>query len=576
MSSTPLSSDQSQTFFGQAISSGVAYGPVFFNNESLDFSSDRRLADDEVDAELARVDSVARAARVSLVHQRDQLASHFTDDQRRVFDTHLTLLEDPTLEADLRSRIEEGRLYFEHALRDVVEVYERLFEVVESEQLREKLVDMRDVALRLVRFAKPASERVKDENRRGGILVVKELSLSDLTEALDQDLTGIIAEEGSMESHGAILTSAAGLPAVLGVGAIRDQLQFGQRVMVDGDNGVVTIEPSSEAVRSAQGRSREGEFETLAPAVLSDNTPVELCAAAASPSEVKQVKAMGVNSVGMYRTELPVIQRQGRPREESLSVLYQQVFNACPDVCFRLPDLKSTHSLQAFSFSEEPNPALGLRGVRLLREFPDLLKLQLRSIIRAAGNNIPRVAVPFVADIDDINEVRHYAEGCREELRLEGESVPHFVEVGCIFETPSSALLARDLIQVSDFSLVDVDTLAESLLMCDRSSSSHPYVFDRTRVVHPVTLRAIRKLVGLSISFEKELCIVGESLVQEGLSQLLVGVGVRRFGVRPALLRQAHAMLTEMNPETCNKIAENACRASTAEELSKLLPSSWD
>ncbi|MDG2309953.1 MAG: phosphoenolpyruvate-utilizing N-terminal domain-containing protein, partial [Planctomycetota bacterium] len=248
MGTTSDTSKKSQTIFGQSVSPGVAYGPVFFNTQSLDFTTDRRLRDDEVESELARVDSVARAARVSLVHQRNQLSGHFSEEQRRVFDTHLTLLEDPTIESDLRSRIEDGRLYFEHALRDVVEVYERLFEVVESEKLRNKLADMRDVALRLVRYAKPASERKKDEGRQGGILVVRELTLSDLTEALDQGLTGIIAEEGNLESHGSILTSAAGIPAILGAGPLQDRLHEGQRVMVDGDNGVITIEPSTEAV----------------------------------------------------------------------------------------------------------------------------------------------------------------------------------------------------------------------------------------------------------------------------------------------------------------------------------------
>lgn len=574
MSTTSDTSKKSQTLFGQSVSPGVAYGPVFFNTQSLDFASDRRLRDDEVESELARVDSVARAARVSLVHQRDQMSGHFTAEQRKVFDTHLALLEDPTIESDLRSRIEDGRLYFEHALRDVVEVYERLFEVVESEKLRNKLADMRDVALRLVRYAKPASERKKDEDRQGGILVVRELSLSDLTEALDQGLTGIIAEEGSLESHGAILTSAAGIPAILGVGPLQDSLHEGQRVMVDGDNGVITIEPTSEIVNSAQGRAPEGGFEIMAPPVLSDNSTVHLTAAVASPSEAKQVKAVGITELGLYRTELPVIQRQGRPREDSLSVLYGQVIAASERVCFRLPDLKSTSGIQSFYSDEEANPVMGLRGVRLLREFPDLLKRQLRSILRATGDGIARVAVPFVIDADDIFLVRNCAESAREELRLEGFSVPHPVEVGVIVETPSSALLGRELIQCSDFVMIDLDSLAESLIMCERTSS-HPSVYNRTRETHPVLLRAVRKLSALALSFEKELTVSGESLVQEGLAQLLIGVGVRRFAVRPALLREAHAMLSEMNPETCGRVAEQACRVGSSKELRELLPTSW-
>jgi phosphoenolpyruvate-protein kinase (PTS system EI component) len=301
---------------------------------------------------------------------------------------------------------------------------------------------------------------------------------------------------------------------------------------------------------------------------------VHLTAAVASPSEAKQVKAVGITELGLYRTELPVIQRQGRPREDSLSVLYSQVIAASERVCFRLPDLKSTSGIQSFYSDDEANPVMGLRGVRLLREFPDLLKRQLRSILRATGDGISRVAVPFVIDADDIALVRNCAKSAREELRLEGFSVPHPVEVGVIVETPSSALLGRELIQCSDFVMIDLDSLAESLIMCERTSS-HPSVFDRTRETHPVLLRAVRKLSALALSFEKELTVSGESLVQEGLAQLLIGVGVRRFAVRPALLREAHAMLSEMNPETCGRVAEQACRVGSSKELRELLPTSW-
>jgi phosphoenolpyruvate-protein kinase (PTS system EI component) len=170
--------------------------------------------------------------------------------------------------------------------------------------------------------------------------------------------------------------------------------------------------------------------------------------------------------------------------------------------------------------------------------------------------------------------VHRSAESAREELRLEGFDVPNPVEVGAIIETPAAALLGRDLIQLSDFVLIDLDSLAESLLMCERTSS-HPYVFDRTREPHPVLLRAVRKLVNLALSFEKELTVCGESLVQIGLAQLMVGIGVRRFAIRPALIREAHSMLSEMNPETCGRIAEEVCRVGTAEELGDLLPTSW-
>jgi len=574
MTSPVDTQSESSTLSGQSVSPGVAYGQIFLSMEGLEEIGTTRLADDEVDAELARVDSVARAARVSLVHQRKQLGEHFTEDQRRIFDTHLTMLEDPTIEADLRGRIVDDRLTFESALKDMLEVYERLFEVVESENLRNKLADMRDIALRLLRFSRPPSERVKDQDRKGGILVVRELSLSDLTEALDHGITGLIAEQGSLSSHGAILTRAAGIPAVIGVGEIDGKLTTGAHVLLDGDNGMILLEPDPDTVQIAQGRAPEGGFETLPPATLQDGTAIQLEAAVAAPSEAKQVRNLGIRTIGMYRTELPVIQRQGRPREDSLSVLYGQVVSAVDHVTFRLPDLSSSSEIGHLYPVAEPNPNAGLRGVRLLMQRPELLTLQLRALLRASEGKEVRVAVPFVVDADEIRAVRRAAENAREELRLEGLGVSHAVEIGVVFETPASALLGRELMQVADFGLIGLDTLAECLLMSDRRNHEE-LVLNRLRSAHPVVLRAVRKLISVSAGLQKPISVYGESLVQPALAQLLVGVGVRRFAVRPSILRQAHGMLHAMDLDTCERVAELACRASTADELKALLPQSW-
>lgn len=561
-------------FQGQSVSPGVAYGPLFLTLEGLEELETRRLADDEVDAELARVDSVARAARVSLVHQRKSLGEHFTEEQRRIFDTHLTMLEDPTIEADLRSRIVEDRLSFESALKDMLEVYERLFEVVESSNLRNKLADMRDIALRMLRFSQPASKRPKKDDRKGGILLVRELSLSDLTEALDQGVVGIIAEEGSPESHGAILTRAAGIPAVIGLGQNHQGLDEGCHVLVDGDSGEVHLAPDPETVQAAEGRTPEGGFEVMPPAALLDGTRVSLEAFIASPSEAKQVTAMGIRNIGLYRTELPVMQRQGRPREDSLTVLYGQVLAAADKVCFRLPDLTSAAEIGALYPAHEPNPALGMRGIRLLLQQKELLSTQLRAILRAHEGKPCSMVVPFVVDRDELNRLRSSMDEAREELRLEGVDVPSAPRLGAVLETPAAALLGREWLQAADFAWIGLDVMAEGLLMADRRNA-HDEVFQRLRVPHPVLLRAVRKLVTIANSFDKPIGVYGESLVQPGLAALLIGLGVRRFAVRPSILREAHEHLKRMDPDTCERVAEQACRATTAKELRDSLPPSW-
>lgn len=563
------------TIEGQGASPGVAYGRAFFALAGLEDLEPRKLRDEEVERELARVDSAARAARVSLVHQRDALGEHFTPEQRRIFDTHLTMLEDPVLEADLRGRIVNERLNFESALKDMVGVYERLFEVVQSPNLRSKLVDMRDIALRLLRFAKPPSERARRAaDMKGGILVVRELSLSDLTEALEQGIAGLVAEEGHLTSHGVILTRAAGIPAVIGVGGIHAQVRAGDPLLVDGDAGQVLLSPPPDVVALAQGRGGDTVPEALPPAALADGTKIELAAAAASPAEVRQAAALGVSEIGLYRTELPLVQREGAAREDVLTPLYRQVADAARAVTFRLPDLDSTADLEAVYPVREANPALGLRGVRALLAHPPLLEAQLRALLRVSGARDVRIAVPFVNDVGDLRAVRAVADRVREELRLEGAGLPQRPRIGIVIETPSASLEARELMGAADFGLIGLDSFAQLLLAAD-VRCAYQAVRERIQSPHPAVLRAVRKLARLAEGIEFELGVYGECLAWPGAVELLVGVGVRRLVVRSAQLPALHERLAGLDLDACERVAEQAARAVTREELTQALPPSW-
>jgi phosphotransferase system enzyme I (PtsI) len=566
---------QTLSFEGQGASPGVAYGRAFLSLAGLEEIETVKLRDDEIEAELARVDSAGRAARVSLVHQRDELAGSFTPEQRRIFDAQLMLLEDPVLEADLRGRIVNDRLSFESALKDMIGVYERLFVVVESASLRGKLVDMRDIAVRLLRYAKPPGERARRAaDMKGGVLVVRELSLSDLTEALDQGIAGLVAEEGSLASHGVILTRAAGIPAVIGVGGIHSQLRAGDPVLVDGDAGQVVLHPPAEMVRVAQARRAEGPAEILESPLLSDGSMVEILAAAASPAEVRQSVAMGVRRIGLYRTELPLIQREGAAGEDSLLPIYLQVIEQCDRVAFRLPDLDSTADLEAVYPVREANPALGLRGVRALLAHPTLLEAQLRAVLRAARGREVEVAIPFVNDVGDLRAVRAVADRVREELRLDGVDVSRRLRLGPVIETPSASLEARELLAASDFALIGLDSFAQLLLAAD-VRCAYQAVRERIQTPHPTVLRAVRKLARLADGQERGLGVYGECLTWPGALELLVGVGLRRFIVRSSLLPALHERLRSLDPDLCERVAEQAARALTREELAAVLPASW-
>lgn len=563
-----------RTFDGQSVGPGVAFGRVFKSQDGLEDFASRSLQEEEVGEELARLDSVARAARVGLVRQRDDLASHFTADQRRIFDAHLSILEDPVIESDVRTRISKEHMCLEGAVRDVLRVYEELFQVVETETMRSKLADLRDVVLRLLKHCSKDRPSLDGKPQmEGGILVVEELSVSELTEALQQGVAAIVAEDGSLGSHGAILTRAAGLPSILGVEDITEILQEGDRLLVDGDIGQIVLNPSDEQVTSATGRPPAVEEETLPPATLAEGESIQLQASAASPREVRRAVAMGVTQIGLYRTELPVLQRAGLPREESLAKLYGQAAQAANTVRFRLPDLESTTGLDAIYPEPESNPALGLRGCRALFAHPELLRRQIRAILRASVGQAVQIAVPFVNDLDDMARVREACDNEREALRLEGLDDSHPIQLGAVIETPAAALLGREILAASDFALVGLDSLAELLLAAD-AGSRDAEVGSRAIQPHPVVLRAVRKLATLADGLRTELMVYSEKFAKGPWLPLVIGVGVRGIITAPETLRHVHGMLAEMTAADCERFAEAACHANTAKELEGVIPPS--
>ena len=565
------------TLLGQTVSPGVAYGPVYVRDEDFADSPERSLRGDEIDAELARLDSAARAARVGLVHQRDNLAGRFREGQRRIFDAHLKILEDPAVEADIRNRIREG-MPLEASVREVLQVYERLCQVVETEGMRNKLSDLRDVAWRLLQHCDRGKVATEAEapSRQGSVLVVHELSVSDLTEALEQGVAAILAEAGTMGSHGTILTRAAGIPALIGVEGIRDAVAEAKTVLVDGESGQVWVDPNPEVVSSSFGKVAEQQAaEEIGPALLADGTEVTLCSAVASPAEARRAANSGVRAIGLYRTELPLIQRQGRPREESLVQFHSKVLRSADEVLVRLPDLDASTGLTRFFAPGSGDAKLGPRGVRVLLAHPEMLALQLRALMRAGEGRALRLAVPAVVDPLDLTRVREALDNAREELRLEGMDVSNNPQLGVIFETPASALLGRELMVEADFALLGLDAFCEHLAGSD-ADSRDPIVRTLATRPHPAVLRAIRKLLQLAEGRDLELTVYGERLAEGAWIPLLTGLGARRFALRPGILREVHGRLGGIDLDLCEGTAERASRSKSAEEVAALLPGSWN
>lgn len=573
------------TLKGTPVAPGLALGAAHRKGDELMRAPTQRVPLEAVERELNRFHRALSSSRRELESLKTRLSGKVSPDNVRILDTHLAYLKDSVFLTDVENLILNEQMGLEAAIAKVVADFDRIFRLVQSETLRERAVDLRDVGIRVLRnlereAADPVGEPADPVAR---VLVARELSIVDMFNLANEHVLGIVTEEGGLTSHAAILARSMRIPTLIGVAGLLDTVREGDFLILDATEGLVRINPD-EIVRAQYARPVEvaetpetsaqprAARRPRAPRTR-DGQPVQVAATCGNLPEVDAASSQGVESIGLYRTELLYLIDREQPSLETLIAHYASVVEHArgANVTFRLLHVDSSLEVQYLHAQRELNPALGRAGVRALFARDSVLRRQLQALLRAVpsgeGSSV-RIAVPFVSDCGDLRRMKEVLFEERYALRKAGVEFQEQVELGAVIETPVAALGARDLAREADFLVVSLDSLLQYVLAADRENHELKHVFES---IHPFALRALVGVVEAARASARPLSVFGVSATSPACLPFLLGIGFDSFCVAPVALEDFHAQLAEIDLRQARRSAALASRASCVADTQTLV-----
>jgi len=566
-------------FRGIGVSHGIAIGRALVLGRWELKVPRYRLAEDEVRGELRRFWSARRRAREEIQSLREKAASTLGEKYSAIFDAHLMILDDRKLGRETMRRIRDQRMNAEWALASVVERLMAAFRDVEDPYLRERSGDIADVHDRLQRILageENRHDRVLDLQEET-IIVARTLSPSDALWLHQPLIVGFVTEEGGRTSHTAILANALEIPAVLGVDGITRETRDGDLVVVDGSHGHVAVRPDEETLAAYREEREELQRIDLSlesergPVTTRDGVELTIAANIEFPEEMETVRRVGAQGVGLYRSEFLFLTTAPRlPTEDDHLAAYRKIAAGAGGypVTIRTFDLGGEKYFHEVLEEREPNPVLGLRAVRFCLRRPEILRTQLRALLRVAAEagNV-RVLVPMITTLDEWRQVRAMVEDCRRELEEQGidAGTP---PLGPMVEVPAAAMVAEALAAESDFLSIGTNDLIQYTLAVDRGNRSVAHLYDPW---HPAVLELVRRTIEAGHGRGVSVSLCGE-LASDPLGALtLLGLGLEEFSCNPVVIPEIRTLLRAADARRARQVVGEALGLPTGGEIRQRL-----
>ena len=561
---------------GISASPGIVAGPVYVLHWEVPEVPQRIVADDEIADEIARFNATLGRARERLEFVRRRAASHAGEEEARIFDAQMYILQD----TDMINRVEgliKQNLAAESAFEITMLDWRHHFARHASPMVRERVSDLADVQIRVLSLllGLPDHDPVDVPKGANAILVTHDLTPS-LTVQLDREAIAAIATDaGTRVSHVAILARSLGLPAVVGLRDATSQLKTGEMAILDGAAGTISVNPTTEEISRFNERSRREaqlteELEVLRSAepVTTDGQRLVLRANVDFPEEAEFAARSGADGVGLMRTEFLVVGRTTMPDEEEQYRAYKRVaesFDGAP-VVIRTFDIGGD-KLPVGGHPTEPNPFLGWRAIRMCLDEPEMFKTQLRALMRAASHGDVRIMLPLVVSIEEVKRVRELLDEGSAELDARGVSHRRNLPLGVMIETPAAAVAADSFVGDASFFSIGTNDLTQYTLAIDRGNAN---LAPRFTPMHPAVLRLIQRTVEIGARNGIEVTVCGEMASQPLTAYALIGLGVRSMSVSPRSMTLVKRLVRGTDARVaaaCATLAMDARTAAAAEAV---------
>jgi phosphotransferase system enzyme I (PtsI) len=575
------SSSKSIVIRGIPASPGIGIGKAFvFKEEALSYIF-KALSRDEVRKEIQRFRVAVGKTRTEILQSRDKVLKVLGKSHAALIDVHLLILEDALFSKDIEKKITTELMNAEAALVAVLDNIGRTFSKLGDEYFRQRKDDIMDVGKHVMRHLLGHQGLLLSQLSERSIIIAHDLSPSD-TLSLREDLAeGFATDIGGRTSHAAILAQGLEIPAVVGLKDITSQVASGDLLIVDGNEGLVIVNPTMavlENYRKAReiqiAESRELEKLKDLPAQTKDGHRVVLASNIETPEEVKTALGHGAEGIGLYRTEFMYLNRTDPPNEEDHYENYRSVARQMLpySVIIRTVDLGGDKlvPLGITGHDNEPNPFLGLRGIRLCLRYPELFKSQLRGILRASVEGKLKIMYPMITSLEELREANRILADVKRELS--GKNIPYDqgVEVGVMVETPSAAMIADLLAAEVDFLSLGTNDLIQYTLAVDRVNENVASLYNP---LHLAVLRLIHRVIEAGHKAGKWVGMCGEMAGDATVTKILLGMGLDEFSVAASAIPKVKLLLRQNNFEEAQKLAQDVLQSKDQESLLKRISS---
>jgi len=573
--------DQSQVMMrGIAVNSGTVRGRAFVFETKNFFEGVMRGTTATPEEELKLLDAAIKLTKDKTAKLEERALSMISEIDASIFYVHLLFLDDMALINRIKEEITDNHFSLEYSVTLVFKEYQKKFMQLKDQVFRDKIMDLKDVLLRLLESARHIKEGKSESSGLVDIdekliLIAEELLPSDLMRMPIDNIIGIICERGGITAHVAILAKALGIPALLGVKSISEKAKDMDDIILDCHSEVVYIHPSEQVINHfyemVDAETSIDYIFNKGPAKTSDNVKMTLRGNIALISETSLLSQFGAEGIGLYRTEFLYMVRDYLPSEEDQFRVFSRILKEAEDqeTTIRVLDAGADKPIPYINTTPEENPALGNRGIRLLLKRQDILRPHLRAILRAGIFGKLKLLFPMVTNIGEMLQIRQVISEVENELKAQDIPFAKSYKVGIMVEIPSTVFGLDKLIDEIDYMSIGSNDLLQYTFAADRGNEQ---VADIYRALDPVFLDVLsiigRKFRGKP---EKQLAICGEMAGNIYCVPFLIGAGIYDMSMAPKLIPNVKKVIAQFSTKECEQLLTEAISLNSAEAVTYLI-----
>lgn len=545
---------------GIGVSPGYAIGRSFLVDRRKLRVPKYHVSPGEIESELERFERALRESEQQLADIKDKLTDA-GENYYLILDAHQLMIRDEMLVEGTRQMIRDQAINADWALKKVVKSIKAVFDDIDDEYFRERRSDVDFVGDRILRNLMGTAQPSLSVAHTDSLLVAHDLSPSDTAYLLKTPVLGFVTEVGGKTSHTAIMARSLELPAVVGVDGATEVVGAGDMIVVDGNEGVVLVNPPLSEVRRYQRlqmeytrRRAELDRSRHDAATTRDGTTIRIAGNIELSEETDLVLDHGAEGVGLFRTEYLYMNRDGLPDEEEQYQHYRTVLERCGagGATIRTLDLGGDKLITPMrAGNTEMNPVMGLRAIRFCLKTPAVFRAQLRALLRASVHGQLRILVPLVSGLDEVREVKRLLADCREEVVREGHRVADEIALGVMIEIPSAAVIADLLAKEVDFFAIGTNDLIQYTLAIDRANEDVAHLY---RPLHPALVRMISSVVAAAQAEGIRVSVCGEMAGDAFYTAVLLGMGLTELSMNSSSISLVKSVIRALDLDDCRAL----------------------